>query len=180
MGLLLKIISFLLLFSSCSNIHSNKQQATFHFDSENSVIDDTGFKMDKMKVVYGDTLVIFRYYKDHILESYFFKLDSNLYEYRYDYNDEGVCFGVDSILTFSINDTIFIYKSRREFIPIVIHLALADCKYEIKKSKEGYMTTKQSLIDSTYKEIYYYDMHYNLSKFVNTYKKNVCIYIKSE
>jgi hypothetical protein len=85
--------------------------------------------------------------------------------------------GIDTILTFAQKDTTFIYKSKRDdAIVLFVDLSLFDSKYTISKDGNNYKTVKQSLADSTYKEIIFYDKNYRIYKFINTWQGYECVY----
>ena len=115
-----------------------------------------------------------------VYENLYFRIGNNLWEKRHRSNDFGEFLKIDSIPTFFLNDTSFIYKSAREIFPVVRIYSYADCRYIIKKQGEEYVTVKQSTIDTTYKEIFFYDKDFNIHKYINTYKDNYCVYIRKE
>ncbi len=88
--------------------------------------------------------------------------------------------GMDTILSFYKSDTTFVYHSAFDFILLVFYYSYADCQYKILKEKNAYKSIKTSLIDTTYREIFYYDKDYYIYKFINTYKDNYCVYVKKE
>jgi hypothetical protein len=55
-------------------------------------------------------------------------------------------------------------------------LSLGDARYKIEKRKNTYVSSRTSTIDSTYKEEYYYDSNFNITKFIVKYGGNICIY----
>ncbi|GHT70539.1 hypothetical protein FACS1894155_12880 [Bacteroidia bacterium] len=77
-------------------------------------------------------------------------------------------------------DTSFVYKSAYNFIPIVQSYSYADCQYNIRKVGDEYRSIKKSLIDTTYKEIFFYDKDYRIYKFINTWKDNRYVYVKKD
>jgi hypothetical protein len=83
------------------------------------------------------------------------------------------------IATFLKGDTIFNYFPEDDFFSVFVNdLSFNKCKYQIKKGNNEFITIKQSLIDTTYSEIYYYDQYFNIYKFINTWKDNECVYVK--
>jgi hypothetical protein len=148
-----------------------------YIEPSTSIIVDEKFNLDSIGFKYSNDSIIM--YKDRF-EIPFFKYKDAIFELREEYKDFTEYVRTDSILTFSIKDTTFIYESLidKNFIPNVFDLGIADCRYEIKKIDDNsYVTRKQSLIDTTYQEIYYYDKNFRIFKFINSYKGNVCIYV---
>ena len=85
------------------------------------------------------------------------------------------------IPTFSLKDTIFTYVPKDDFFPVfIVDLSFDKTKYEIRKDKGGFTTFKQSLIDTTYTETYFYDDKFNIYKFINTWQDNKCVYVRTE
>lgn len=176
MGARLYIIICLLCFLvACSSEEKNK--VFLSLNKTHSTIEDTRFLMDKIEIIYGDTIFIKKTKKDHLFRSTFFRNGTEIFELRHRGWDASRISGMDSILTFSPVDTTFYYKSA--FLnppPTVESLSLSDCKYQIKKEDTHYVTIKQSLVDTTYKELFFYDENLYIYKYVNTYKGNTCIY----
>lgn len=161
---------------SCNGHTNIDNKISLYFDRSESTIIDERFNLDSIGFQYSKDSIIL-YIRQ--LELPFFKKHGNIYELREAYRDMIDYERTDSILTFSTKDTTFTYGSviDGDFIPNAFDYSLADCKYEIKKiGNNSYVTTKQSLVDTTFKEIYYYDKEYQITKFVNTYKGNICIY----
>jgi len=167
---------FILLMTLISCHNDNNKSITLILDSSVSEYTDERFLIDSIQIVYGDSIKILRYTGDYIYESNFYKYDDKIFELRERCNEESECFGMDTILTFSKSDTTFIYKSSYDFISIVFQYTLADNIYSIMKEGNMFVTTKQSLVDSTYTERFYYDNSFNINKFANTYQGNTCIY----
>jgi hypothetical protein len=167
---------------SCSNKFCASSETELLLDSINSQIEDGRFILHKIIIKRNkDSILIERFYgENNVLSSTFLKSDDVFFEYRIRGNKTDIELGMDSILTFSIKDTTCIYNSEIEFTPTVFDYTLADCKYKIRKNGNECMTIKQSLIDSTYKEIFFYDKSYNIHKFINLYKNNKCIYTTSK
>lgn len=168
-------VILLLIFISCSK-NELKKSITLVLDVNESTYTDERFLIDSIKVVYSDSIYIQRYTGDYTYGSVFYKSKDKVFEMRERCDEESECFGFDTILTFSKSDTTFMYKSAYDFISIVFQYTLANSKYSIYKEGNMFVTTKQSLVDSTYTEKYYYDEFFLISKFVNTYKDNICIY----
>ena len=168
---------------SCNNKLSKETSYVLYYEPDSSHVTE--------KRMIGDSIVIKKNSQDSIListhisnmtvyESLYFRIGNNLWEKRYRYNDFGEFLKIDSIPTFFLNDTSFIYKSAIDFFPVVRTYSYADCRYIIKKQGEEYVTVKQSTIDTTYKEIFFYDKDFNIHKYINTYKDNYCVYIRKE
>ena len=156
----------------------NNSETTLLLDKINSTIISPQFAMDKITITYKDSIYLKRFYNP-IFESTLFKVENNVFEARQIRNWNYDLLGIDSILTLSLKDTTFIYHSTFDFPVLVPQLSLADCKYIIQKNGHHNMTIKQSLLDTTFTEIFYYDNDFNIYKYVNTYKENKCIYIKN-
>lgn len=175
-------ILFFVFSLSCSKKQKNKMYAyTLYFDTISSTISKPFFKDSINIMCYGhDSIVMKSYYKENFYENVYFYRNNNLFEKRYISNQPGNYFGIDTILTFSITkDTTFIYKSKRDdFMVTLIDISLFNSKYSIVKNSNNYKSIKQSLIDTTYKEIIFYDKNYNIYKYVNTWKENRCVYTK--
>jgi hypothetical protein len=172
----------LLLILSCQEQNNKYYSYKLIFDTNLSDVNE--------KSLIIDSLIFNKHNKDSIFmekcsngkcfQFTFLLSNGEFYERRYSFNDVGDFFGIDSILTFSKRDTSFIYKSEYEFIPIVQSYSYADCKYTIRKTGNDFVTEKQSLIDTTYKEIFFYDKDYHIYKFINTWKDNTCVYVKKD
>lgn len=175
---ILAITFFLLV--SCNN-HCNKESPyVLIFSPENSNVIKKSLLFDSIFInnYDNDSVLISKYSNGKPINAIFFNNNGNLCEKRYRCNDLGEFLGIDSILTFSKKHYTFSYKSERIFIPIVWQYSFADCLYSIDKIGNEYITTKQSLVDTSYKEIFYYDEDYNIYKFINTWNNNKCVYIK--
>lgn len=176
---LLLLIMFFLF--SCSNKKRNFTY-TLLYDIENSTVEKPFFRDSILIIYYGkDSILMKNYYQGEYFQNIYFN-DKNTYsEKRYVSNFPEQIFETDTILTFSHEDTTFLYYSNRDdFIVTLVDLSLFNSKYVILQDEKGYRTIKQSLVDSTYNEIYYYDRNYNVYKFVNTWKDNECVYVRKE
>jgi hypothetical protein len=172
--------TFLLLFG-CSPQNNDKKHLALLLDFNNSQYTEVRFVIDSINVKYDDSITIVFYAGGYQHERVYHKNENSLiYEIRERWNEEMKCFGIDTILTFSKSDTTFVYNSAYNFVPVVFLYAFADCRYTIAKEDNVYKTIKQSLVDTTYKEIFFYDKDYNIYKFVNTWKNNKCVYVKKE
>lgn len=174
-------ILLIFLLVSCNHHNNNKESScVLIFSPENSNVMEKSLLFDSIliKNYYNDSILISKYSNGKPIEAIFFNNNGSLWEKRYKCNDFGEFLGIDSILTFSKQDATFFYKSERVFIPIVWQYSFADCLYSIGKIGNEYITTKQSFVDTSYKEIFYYDKDYDIYKFINTWKNNKCVYVK--
>ena len=168
----------LLLLLYCLFSCSTKQRQTdYQIDlilnkSESTIIDDS-FPLDSVRFQYSSDSIIM--YSDRLNQS-FVLMDGNAYQFR-KFDGPGFSGETDSILTFSRHDTTFVYESPLWFSIPVTFLGLTSCKYEIKKiNKNSYITSKQIFRDTTFTETYYYDNDYMITKYIRTYKDNICVY----
>ena len=177
--LVITILSCLLY---CNNHNGNEKHIVLFLDSKNSNYTDERFLIDSINIEYGDSVSMFFNTGGDTTLRVFHEYKNGLYEIRERFNEipDREYLGIDTILSFSKLDTTFIYHSAFDFIPLVFYYSFADCKYEISKEKNVYKTIKTSLLDTTYKEIFFYDKDYHIYKFINTYKDNYCVYIKKE
>ena len=173
----LVIIAISFLFC-CNKNNVKEKHVTLLLDIKNSQCNDDRFLIDSINIEYSDSLRMFFSTGDYKHLKVFHKGKNGIYEIRKRFNEEIECFGTDTILTFYKSDTIFLYHSAFNFVPIVFYYGFADCKYELLKENDTYKTIKQSLIDTTYKEIFFYDKDYKIYKFINTWKDNECVYVK--
>lgn len=168
---------FVFFIFSCSKQEENKK-ITLILDSQNSNYTDERLLLDSILFIYEDSIRMFRYEGDYTYEVVFLKKNESVFELRKRFNEiPDESFGIDTILTFCMKDTSFIFKSAFEFIPLVFYYTMADNKYTISKDGDMYVTIKQSLVDSTYTEKFYYDEKFRIKKFINTYQDNTCTYI---
>lgn len=82
---------------------------------------------------------------------------------------------IDTLPIFSIKDTSFTYKSKRQYYPTTIDLSLGDAQYKVKKQGNTYRSFRQSIIDSLYSECYYYE-DFKIIKYIVKYRGNICVY----
>ena len=178
---ILKYFFFMLIiaFYSCKNLD---KIIILNFDDELSTVRDESLIRDSIVIKYysDDNILLLKYSNGDFKQCDYFKMDNAFFERRISVTDIGKFVKIDSILTFSKIDTFFEYKSAREFIPIVQVYSYADCIYNIIHEKNEYMTIKQSAIDTTYKEIFFYDKNYNIFKYINTWKDNQCVYVRKK
>jgi hypothetical protein len=180
MNILVKYILFVILFLllSCNRQIDKEFTQVLSFDIHGSSVNKPFFR-DSLVITYykKDSILIKNYFNGNYYQNIYFNRDNNFFEKRYVSNPPAQIFEVDTILTFAKKDTSLIYKSRRDdFVVTLIDLSLIDGQYIIQEDSNNYKTIKQSLIDTTYKEIFFYDKNYNIYKFVNTWKNNKCVY----
>lgn len=177
------VVFICILICSCNENKIANNRINLIMDATTSTVIDKRFCLDSISFHYDkDSVFMYKHFSNRYFETSFFYSKNDLYEWRDIYDDlAGAYLGKDSILTFSTKEISFVYNSTIEFITTTWDYPFADCKYEIKKiGDDNYTTTKQSLVDTTYKEIYFYNKNYQVSKFINTYKGNICIYTLKE
>jgi hypothetical protein len=172
---------------SCINTsNKNTEKIIFSYDPISSSLVDTIFKYDSLFFEKTkDSITITRYLggQGYYYYSEFYLQNNIFYELRIsphiieeEKEDSNT---VISIPMFSIKDTIFDYFPEKDFLPaFVMDLSFNRCNYRMMKNDDEFITIKQSLVDTTYKEIYFYDKNYNLYKYINTWKDNKCVYVK--
>ena len=153
---------------SCEKKHYSK---TIMFDRKNSLLVDSLFCVNKLEeIIYNDSIVINREIGKRHFSNVFPIINNSVFDYRYSNSLDKK--DIDTLLFFSKKDTIFDWRCQIEF-PFVFGLNRSSTKVIIKKlSTNFFSTTLQSLQDTTYKEIYYYDEKYNIVKFEYFYKHN--------
>ena len=154
----------------------NKNKDTLYLNEHSSTITDTLMIYKKVSITYGDSTIFQRHFDNSYLESDFIKSKDKVYELRHRVTFAHEKLGYDSILTFSHSDTTFDYISSYRLTMYGTHLFLRHCRYDIRKLENEYMTTKTSLIDSSFKEIFYYNHEYRIHKFIYKYRQDVLIY----
>jgi len=174
-------VCFLIIIALSSCINHGKT-TVLKYDSDLSTVYEKRLIRDSIVIHYysTDSILLLKYSNGDYKQSVYFKMGNAFFERRISVSEIGEFVRIDSVLTFSKSDTVFGYKSARKFIPTVLDLSYADCIYTIKHESNGYMSIKQSVIDTTYKEIYFYDMNYNIFKYINTWKDNKCVYVRKE
>jgi hypothetical protein len=173
------IVIIFLLFSCCKPKVSSTD-ITLFLDTIESQYTDDRFLIDSICIEYRDSMSITRYTGDYQFKSQYYKKADGIYEVRERWKEGFEYLGIDTILTFCKSDTTFIYNSAYDFISIVFQYTLADAKYSILKENDTYKTIKQSLIDTTYTETFFYVDKFNIYKFINTWQDNKCVYVKRE
>jgi len=155
------------------------------FSQKESVISDQRFVLDSIIIIKTKTTMSMRQYRGRgaYLEIEFIKTNNNFSELRERFRgliqvgkpiDKPV--HVDTLPIFSINDTFFIYKSKRDFYHSIIDLSLGDAQYKVVKQGDTYVSSRQSMIDSLYNEYYYYNKKFDITKYIVKYRKNLYVY----
>jgi hypothetical protein len=190
MRYLVLLILIIVIVSSCQRNSSEVVlgKIIFAYDSIVSNLNEEKFKYDSLfaERLGEDSMVITRYlggdgFHNHIS---FLKIGGIFYEERV--TPQVIIEGetetsIILIPTFSLKDTTFTYVPENDFFPVfVVDLSFDKTKYEIKKDSGGFVTIKQSLIDTTYTETFFYDDKFNIYKFINTWQDNRCVYVRTE
>jgi len=178
-------------FVSCSRPDSSNivlGKTVLYYDSINSILDNEIFKYDSFFInrITRDSMIITRYLGG---EGYYFHTTFSLKNHLFYENrqiPQSIIEGetetsIIFIPTFMQKDTNFFYTPKDEFIAFFVNdLGFDKCNYQIKKNNNEFITIKQSLTDTTYFEIYYYDKYFNIYKYINTWKDNKCVYMRKE
>jgi len=176
---------------SCNKPNSSNiilGEIVFSYDSINSKLINQEFKYDSLFInrIGKDSMIITRYLGG---KGYYFNTTFSLKNHLFYENRQIPQVIIEGetetsivlIPTFMQNDTNFIYIPKDDFTAFFVNdLSLDKCKYQIKNNNDEFITIKQSLIDTTYREIYYYDKYYNIYKYINTWKDNECVYERKE
>jgi hypothetical protein len=185
------LVLIYVIITSCSKQDSFEMitgKTTLFYDSDSSKLIDIEFKYDSLFVerISKDSITITRYLggEEYYYHSNFSFKNDVFYENRIvpqliieGETETKVIF----IPTLSLKDTIFNYTPEDDFTSVfVMDLSFDKCIYQIEKKNSKVLTIKKSLVDTTYKEIFFYDKDYNIYKFVNTWKNNKCVYVKKE
>lgn len=177
---LIILIFFLSSFYVGTNHVSTKKEhrSVLLFDVDSSSCEKPFFRDSLLIIYYGeDSLLVKNFFKGTYYENIFFNSGDIFFEKRFVSNLPENIFGIDTILTFSKRDSSFIYKSKNyHFLVTLIDVSYYDSKYTIQIDGGTYKTTKQSMVDTTYKEIFFYDKDYRIYKFINTWKNMKCVY----
>jgi hypothetical protein len=177
----IKCFFILLIIVICSCKNQDKT-VVLCLDDELSTVQEKNLIRDSIVIHYysSDSILLLKYFGGHYKRTLYFNMNDVFFERRKRATEVGEYLGIDSILTFSKQDSIFEYKSARRFYPLVQDYSFGDCIYTIKYENNEYMTIKQSTIDTTYKEIFFYDKDYNIYKYVNMWQNNECVYVRRE
>ena len=174
-GVTLLTMIVLLLFSCGNSKETSKYTLMINPDLSN--ITEKRLVRDSIVIkTYGLDSILFINYGDGRIgrEFMYFYNNNDLYERRYTFAP-GVYGKRDTILAFSKTDTSF-HKPGVDIIISVLDYSFGDCRYTIKKNKNGYMSIKQSTINTAYKEIYFYDENYTINRYILVWKDNRYVY----
>jgi hypothetical protein len=168
------VVSFFLLYS-CEN------KNILHFNRTESQIIDTFSVISVLhQITYNDSIVINRWLDNKMYKDTYLKSKNNVFDVRqcgYLYERQ------DTVLLFSNLDTTFLWNDEMPFMPYLIGMYKNSCVTNISKISENlFKTTLISYIDTTlticnkrpiytYKEIYYYNNNFKISR-VEYYYKN--------
>ena len=165
---------------SCTNRHDGEPVInTLRFDAASSTNDKPFFRDSLVITYFQDDSLVVSLYDNSIfhVDCYYYRFDNMLFEERYVSNLPKSYFGVDMILSFCTHDTTFLYKSKRDdMIVTLIDLSFHSSRYTIVKEGKWYKTIKQSLIDTTYSEIFYYDKDFRINKFLTSWRGDTSVY----
>jgi hypothetical protein len=181
------IILISVIFASCNKQVPNKDikdKIVLEYDSALSKLYYEKFKFDSLLIerMNSDSMIIYRYLEknDNYWYSTFSLIENIFYEHRVVPHliIEGETeTSIILIPTFLQRDTTFYYLPEDDFFPVSANMSFDKCRYQIKKNNNEFIFIKQSLTDSTYKEIFFYDKNYNINKFINTWQDNECVYV---
>ena len=162
---------------SCIN-DNTESKYSLCLNKAESTIRDTFTLYNSVVIYCKDSFVFQRKFEKNsfVLQNNFFKYKGCIYQLREkgSYTNENL--GFDSILTFALKDTSFIYKSTYKPDFYGPYLFLKDCRFDIRKYGNEYITIKTSTIDTTYKEIFFYNSKFHIRKFIYQYRKNEIVY----
>jgi hypothetical protein len=169
---------------SCKKKQQNTMILLF---SKESVINDKWYKLDSIVINKSNSKILMRQYRGggNYLEITFIRFNNGFSEIRKRFygliRDEtdrvkSNLMPIDTLPVLSKRDTDFTFSCNRNFYHSTMDLSLGDARYKIEKRKNTYVSSRTSTIDSTYKEEYYYDSNFNITKFIVKYGGNICIY----
>lgn len=164
------LLSFLGISISCDGGLKN---CVLQLDECQSSIDNLEYYMVKFQEkIYKDSIVISKVfnYKKKFTNTFFIE-NGAVYDYRYTdhlYKDQ-----LNRLLLFSMTDTVYSWENRIWERDFIIGLDRASTNVIIKKIAPNlFTTTLQSLTDSTYKEVYFYNNEFQILKFEYYYKNS--------
>lgn len=170
---------FICVFIFCiSCIQLEKEQITLMIDFSESKIQDSRFAFDSVSFLYNDSINIYYYLSYRSFNQVLNATNDKVYEVINTYDEiSDELIKQDTLLYFSLKDTAYTYLNENKRILTILDYRYASCKFYFKESENSWrMTIKQSLVDSTYKEIYFYDKNFRVNKFINTWQDNLCVY----
>lgn len=180
------IIIIILIFGTLS-CKEKLHKTTLFFSSKESVINNKKNILDSIVISRTESKILIRQYRGsgNYLEISLIRFNNGFSELRKKFNGlvdtetdkiKTNLIPVDTLPTFYKIDTFFTYKSERNFYHSIMDLSLGNARYKIKKNKDTFMFIKKSTIDSSYEEEYYYDMNFNIIKYIVKYRGNIYIY----
>jgi len=180
------IIIIILIFGTLS-CKEKLHKTTLSFSSKESVINNKKNILDSIVISRTECKILIRQYRGagNYLEISLIRFNNGFSELRKKFNGlvdtetdkiKTNIIPVDTLPTFYKIDTFFTYKSERNFYHSIMDLSLGNARYKIKKNKNTFMFSKKSTIDSSYEEEYYYDMNFNIIKYIVKYRGNIYIY----
>ena len=180
------IIIIILIFGTLS-CKEKLHKTTLFFSSKESVINNKKNILDSIVISRTESKILIRQYRGsgNYLEISLIRFNNGFSELRKKFNGlvdtetdkiKTNIIPVDTLPTFYKIDTFFTYKSERNFYHSIMDLSLGNARYKIKKNKNTFMFSKKSTIDSSYEEEYYYDMNFNIIKYIVKYRGNIYIY----
>ena len=180
------IIIIILIFGTLS-CKEKLHKTTLFFSSKESVINNKKNILDSIVISRTESKILIRQYRGagNYLEISLIRFNNGFSELRKKFNGlvdtetdkiKTNLIPVDTLPTFYKIDTFFTYKSERNFYHSIMDLSLGNARYKIKKNKNTFMFSKKSTIDSSYEEEYYYDMNFNIIKYIVKYRGNIYIY----
>lgn len=167
-----------ILYISCGDIKEYKI-TSFYLDERESKIINYPFTFDSIKVYYDDSIVIRKYKSNNINETILKKNKIGMEEHRTINKDffDDMYIRTDTLLILSNKDTSYTHYFITDNLYLVSSYSYTSCIYTFTMVDEWKRkTVKQSLIDTTYSEIYYYDKNYQISSIINTWGDNTCVY----
>ena len=188
---LMLLALIVIVVSSCHKKESSEivfGKTEFSYDSIVSTLTEEKFKYDSLFIerIGNDSLIITRYLGGDGFHNIISFSNKNGVFYEERVTPQIIIEGetetsIVLIPTFSLKDTTFTYIPEDDFFSVfVVDLSFDKTKYEIRKNDDGFITFKQSLVDTTYTEMYFYDDKFNIYKFINTWQDNKCVYVRTE
>jgi len=181
------IIIIIVLILGTISCKEEKQNITLLLSKRESVINDKKIILDSIVINRSKKHILIRQYRGagDYLEIKFIKINNGFSEIRKKFYGlienktdkiKADLMPADTLPTFYKSDTIFTYKSNRNFYHSTMDLSLGDGEYKIEKTENTYISSKKSAIDSSFEELYYYDVNFNITKFIVKYRGNICVY----
>ena len=161
-------------FIGCSYKYSKNKLL---IDAENSLVMDSLFVYDSIIIKNQvDTIKFIKYSNGRPFVMDLVLIDSNFYEIRQIRHIVMIdSILMDTLITLSKKDT-SIYYPHEKFTASAWDLQYGRMRYKFIKEDNIYKTVKQSMQDSTYFEILYYDDNFDIFKFTNSWRENKIVY----